>query len=390
MKWSPQQEDALRQVDKWLKDPDADLIFRLFGYAGTGKTTLAKHLAADVHGTVLFGAYTGKAAHVLQQKGCPAQTIHSMIYLPRGKSAEMLHKMEQRLLNLDPEDASRPDLVRRIREERDSLKRPSFTLNIDSPVRGARLVVIDECSMVDEKMGEDLMHFGVKVLVLGDPAQLPPVFGGGYFTNQKPNILLTEIHRQASDNPIIKLATDVRCGKGLTLGTYGESKVVSDLDPEEAGAADQILVGMNRTRRAVNKRVRDLRGYEGVTPCVGERLVCLRNNHQLGLLNGSLWITEEVYGDDDPVVLSLRPETETWRQEVLAHRAHFEGKEVDHWTRLEAEEFDYGYALTCHKAQGSQWDDVLVIDESGVFKQNRARWLYTAITRAAERITIKL
>lgn len=392
MNWSPQQDAALVAVRRWLDDIDGPKIFRLFGYAGTGKTTLAKHLAQDVGGTVLFGAYTGKAAHVLQQKGCPAQTIHSMIYLPRGKSAEKLHRMEQKLLKMDEEHPGRANLVAMIREERDNLKRPSFTLNIDSPVRGANLVVIDECSMVDEKMGEDLMHFGCKVLVLGDPAQLPPVRGGGYFTNHEPDILLTEIHRQASDNPIIKLATDVRCGKKLTLGNYGDSRIVADIDPEDANSADQILVGMNRTRRLVNQRIRGLRGYDGPTPCVGERLVCLRNNHELGLLNGSIWYTEEVYGDDDPVVLSLRPEGETWRQEILAHRAPFVGEEMDYWTKLEAEEFDFGYALTCHKAQGSQFDNVMIIDESHVFKQNGVakRWLYTAITRAAEKVIIKL
>jgi exodeoxyribonuclease V len=390
MEWSPQQDRALKAVAAWLSDPHAYQVFRLFGYAGTGKTTLAQHLAKDVAGRVLFGAYTGKAAHVLQQKGCPAQTIHSMIYVPRGKSAERLHKLEQQLLRLDPEDPEHAQLVRAIHEERDNLKKPAFQLNVDSPVRAADLVVIDECSMVDERMGEDLLHFGCKVLVLGDPAQLPPVRGGGYFTNHDPDILLTEIHRQASDNPIIKLATAVRCGENLTLGEYGESRIVSELDPDDALGADQIIVGMNRTRRAANTRIRQLRGYAGVTPEVGERLVCLRNNHELGLLNGSIWYTEQVYSADDPVVMTIRPEDETWTQEVLAHRAHFAGEEMDHWTRLEAEEFDYGYALTCHKAQGSQWDNVMIIDESGVFKQNARRWLYTALTRAAERVTIKL
>jgi len=389
MKWSLQQETALRDVDRWLTDPNAGQVFRLFGYAGTGKTTLAKHLAQDVDG-VLFGAYTGKAAHVLQQKGCPAQTIHSMIYIPKRKSAERLYRLEKILLKMDEDDPDAEEVVRQIREEQQNLKRPAFTLNTDSPVRGANLVVIDECSMVDERIGEDLLHFGAKVLVLGDPAQLPPVHGGGYFTAKGPDVLLTEIHRQAAGNPIIKLATNVREGRPLQEGTYGDSRVTYDVGPEDALDADQILVGMNRTRRQVNLRIRQLCGHEGVVPEVGERLVCLRNNHELGLLNGSIWFVTKAYGDDDPVVLTVRPEDERWTQDILAHRAHFAGEELDHWTRLEAEEFAYGYALTCHKSQGSQWDNVLVIDESGVFRHNSRRWLYTAITRAAEKVTVRL
>jgi len=393
VKWSPQQDAALKAVDRWLKD-DTSQVFRLFGYAGTGKTTLAKHLAQDVSGRVLFGAYTGKAAHVLQKKGCPAQTIHSMIYIPKGKSAERLRRLEitlKKLLDDEAEPGAIDQVRRELEEEQANLKRPAFTLNIDSPVRDAELVVIDECSMVDERMGEDLLQFGAKVLVLGDPAQLPPVRGGGFFTNREPDALLTEIHRQASGNPIIDLATAVRCGENLTLGTYGDSKVVREIDAADAEGADQIIVGMNKTRRLVNQRMRQLLGHEGVAPCAGERLVCLRNNHDLGLLNGSIWYTEEVYGDaDELVAMNLRPEDEQWHQEVVAHLAIFAGEELDHWTRLEAEEFDFGYALTCHKSQGSQWDNVLIFDESEVFRHNARRWLYTAITRAAEKVTIKL
>lgn len=393
MNWSPQQDRALKAVAAWLKDPDSQ-VFYLAGYAGTGKTTLAKHLAQGVDGRVLFGAYTGKAAHVLQQKGCPAQTIHSLIYVPRGKNAERFRQLEVTLNKLLA-DGSNLSAIRAVRqeleEEQSNLKRPAFTLNLESPVRAAKLVVIDECSMVDGQMGEDLLHFGVKVLVLGDPAQLPPVRGGGYFTNKQPDILLTEIHRQAADNPIIHLATDVREGRPLQAGTYGESRVTYQVDPEDALSANQILVGMNRTRRGANRRLRQMLGHEGPIPCVGERLVCLRNNHELGLLNGSIWYTEEVHGDvDDLVAMNLRPEDEEWRQEVLAHCAIFAGQELDHWTRLSAEEFDYGYALTCHKSQGSQWNDVLILDESQVFRHNARRWLYTAITRAAEKVTVKL
>jgi exodeoxyribonuclease-5 len=365
-------------------------VFRLFGYAGTGKTTLARHLAQDVK-EVRFAAYTGKAAHVLQQKGCHgASTIHSLIYTPKGKSAERLRDLQRQRAGLDPTDPASRRLDALISDEETNLKRPSFVLNLDSPLRRTDLVIIDECSMVDDRVGEDLLHFGCKVLVLGDPAQLPPVRGGGYFTEHQPDILLTEIHRQARGNPIIDLATRVRQGERLSPGTYGDSAIVPHLTPEMALAADQIIVGRNRTRHSVNRRTRELKGFEGVLPNVGERLVCIRNNHDQGLLNGSIWIVEEIYDPNDPVGMRVRPEEESWTVDVFAHRCLFEGDEPDWVMRRDANEFEFGYALTCHKSQGSQWNSLVIVDESDAFRQHAKRWLYTAITRAAEKVIIKI
>ena len=75
---------------------------------------------------------------------------------------------------------------------------------------------------------------------------------------------------------------------------------------------------------------------------------------------------------------------------VAVLKAFFEGTEGElaYPIRRESDEFDYGYALTVHKAQGSQWDDVLLFDESYAFREHRARWLYTGLTRAAKRLTI--
>ena len=203
--FTPHQDSALKAVADWLKAKPGKNgtppIFRLFGYAGTGKTTLARHIADGVDGEVKFAAFTGKAALVMRNKGCDnASTIHSLIYRARESGEEQ----------------------------------PSFELWDDAPASKAKLIVIDECSMVDAELGRDLMSFDCPLLVLGDPAQLPPIQGGGFFTDCEPDVMLTEVHRQAQDDPIMRMSMDVREGRDLDIGRYGESQVVSrtELDPD--------------------------------------------------------------------------------------------------------------------------------------------------------------
>src|SRR5688572_8071514 len=203
--FSPHQDAALRAIADWLKAKPGTggtpPIFRLFGYAGTGKTTLARTIAEGVDGEVKFAAFTGKAAMVMRSKGCAgASTIHSLIYRARESGEEV----------------------------------PDFVLWDEAPASEAKLIIIDECSMVDAELGRDLMSFDVPVLVLGDPAQLPPIQGGGYFTEAEPDAMLTEVHRQARDNPIVRLSMDIRAGRSLEPGRYGETLVVprSELDPQ--------------------------------------------------------------------------------------------------------------------------------------------------------------
>lgn len=403
MNWSPQQDNALMAVHKWVTEQPDKQVFRLFGYAGTGKTTLAKHFAEGLDGRVVFGAFTGKAAYVLRSKGClGATTIHKLIYIPRSMSKAHLLKLEEELRTLqaitDP-DKRNPnrveELIREIQEEKRNLERPMFTLNLDSCLSepSVKLVVIDECSMVDETIGKDLEYFGKKILVLGDPAQLPPVRGTGYFTDCKPDFMLTDIHRQAKDNPIIALATDVRQGKVPALGNYGTSMVLpkKSLNRDLVLAAGQVLVGKNQTRRDFNERFRQVKERKTKYPEIGDKLVCLRNNHEHGLLNGGIWYVEDAQPPDgDRVAMKVKEELDGAIADVVAHRGIFVGEEIPWWDKKEAEEFDYGYALTVHKSQGSQWDDVLIFDESFVFREHRAQWLYTAITRAAERVTLMM
>src|SRR5262249_20405330 len=180
-------------------------------------------------------------------------------------------------------------LIYRARENGEQT--PSFDLWQDAPASKAKLIVIDECSMVDAELARDLMSFGVPLLVLGDPAQLPPIQGGGFFTGAQPDAMLTEVHRQAQDDPIVRLSMEIRAGRALLPGRYGATGVVerSELDPERVLKADQVLVGRNVTRRAYNARLRVRRGFADALPLAGDKLVCLRNNRRKGLFNGSLW-----------------------------------------------------------------------------------------------------
>jgi exodeoxyribonuclease-5 len=373
MQFSPQQDEALKAVGRWLK-AGRPQVFRLFGYAGTGKTTLARHFAEHVDGSVQFAAFTGKAAQVLRSKGAiNARTIHSLIYRPKGEES------------VSDEVTGKTSMS------------PTFSLNRQSPISKAKLVIIDECSMVDEQLGRDLLSFGTPVLVLGDPAQLPPISGGGFFTEHEPDHLLTEIHRQARDNPIIRLALDVREGREFMHGDYGAAQVIGkeDVDQELVLGADQVLVGTNRTRKRYNTRLRELKGFSASYPQAGDKLVCLRNDPAKGLLNGSLWkvMTSSRETVKPGINLLVSPEEDDPDRgvaKIKLLKAVFEepDTEIPWATKKRFDDFDYGYALTVHKAQGSQWDNVVLFDESWAFKETRQRWLYTAITRAAKKLTV--
>lgn len=381
---SPQQDQAIAKVRAWLKDPNGPQIFRLFGYAGTGKTTLAKILAENVR-RVLYATFTGKAALVLRSKGCEgASTIHSLIYS----------------VEFDP-----------ITSER------KFVLNPGSAVADADLLIIDEVSMVAEDLARDLLSFGTKLLVLGDPAQLPPVKGEGYFINAAPDHLLTEVHRQAAENPIIRMSMDVRAGKPIAPGQYGESLVLGrdarrsqrDRIAEIIKSADQIICGMNKTRAGMNARARELKGIgdpsDRFAPVVGDKLICLRNDHDAGLLNGSMWNVIDCELHQPKKAMDGSDRIPLWKmavqsidepdrepQIVSVFPNFFHGTESDlHWkVRRCSDEFTFGQAITCHKAQGSQWDRPIIFDESGVFREDASKWLYTAVTRAAESLTLVL
>ena len=206
--------------------------------------------------------------------------------------------------------------------------------------------------------------------------------------------MLTDVHRQAQDNPIVRLSMLVREGGALSYGDFGAAKVISkrDIDSLAVTKADQVLVGLNRTRRNYNQRMRELFGFTQPLPEAGDKLVCLRNDRTKGLLNGSLWKVKTTAAmRRNKLRMSLVPEDDLARKAVRVGiiPAFFESEEeIPFSLRKDSDEFDYGYALTVHKAQGSQWDEVVLFDESFAFREHRHRWLYTGITRAAERLTI--
>ena len=363
--WSGQQEQALAEVRAWIKDKEGAQVFRLFGFAGTGKTTLAKEVAGMVK-KPRFGAFTGKAASVMRKKGCDdAQTIHSLIY--------------------------------RIKPGTEHSPEPEFEISDDSEIKQADLVIIDECSMIGEEMGGDLLSFGKKILVIGDPAQLPPIKGAGFFTEQEPDFMLTEVHRQARDNPIIALSMRIREGEKLEPQDSGLCRIITqaDITPEEILGCDQVLVGLNRTRHRYNGRIRELLERPPLVPVRGDKLICLRNDRKKGIYNGSMWKANSVRNGKrgehlfNVTIHALDNDSEADRS-VKVREEFFAGTEADlPWQEKRGtQEFTFGYAITCHKSQGSQWDNVIVFNESGAFRDDAKRWLYTAATRAAEKLTV--
>jgi exodeoxyribonuclease-5 len=410
VKWSPSQSKALDAIASWLRDPHKKPTFYLAGLAGSGKSTILKHALAEMKGKICYAAPTGKAALVMRRKGLPtAGTIHSLIYTVSGgdpMSPEALVKLREEMKRLraiqDPGAQKTADQLEKQleRAEQDQDRTgPAFALNRNSAFATAALGVVDECSMCDERIGKDLESFGVPLLVVGDPAQLPPVYGSGYFTSRDPDAYLDEIHRQALDSPILRLADLARRGERLPVGPIGEGVDVRRYgDPsleERATTAEMILVGRNRTRHACNTKIRRLLGRANdFTPVAGDRVVGLRNDHELGLLNGSTWVVDRCVANLDNMTASIEItsiddgkdtiETTTWLHPFMAREEELLGR-PDRRTRSE---LAYAYALTVHKSQGSQFDDVLLFDESKQFGKDARRHLYTGVTRAAKSLTV--
>ena len=407
------QENAKNLIMEWFVNT-YDQVFVLSGYAGTGKSFLIDYVVREcLHlkagEEAVFVSPTGKAAANLVKNGTVAGTVHGLIYLR------------------DPEDFYVDENGEILETERLTfIKKDKIDENI-------RLIIVDEASMINEEMLYDLLSFHVKCLFCGDSAQLPPVNGTCPLL-ANPHYTMTEIVRQAADNPIIRVATMAREGKHIPYGNYDDKVCVIGRNALSVAErkrlflkADQILCGRNRTRMQLND---EIRGYLGIKedaflPTDGEKVICTLNDWEkplddesrFFLVNGIIGTVSNVKEGFDCIAtmdfqadfmkkpVSVPFDTGIFTQERYAHgygrRAitlvdgsvvSEDNYELLRKLRSVAEEpicrFEFAYAITCHKSQGSEFDFVIVFDESWAFGEEKDRWLYTAITRAKEKLLI--
>ncbi len=420
---SPQQAAAIAKIVDWYRNPHRKQpVFRLFGYAGSGKSTITAHAIEAlglvsknrdgiVPGGVLFAAYTGKAALVMTRKGTPASTIHSLIYRVSEATPEEIARVEKEAADLRTSMGTLPpaeqlfamERLKRLELRLADIYQPRFVLNEQSLVREAELIVLDEVSMVGPEMAADLLAFGKPILVLGDPGQLPPIKGAGAFTDAPPDVMLTEIHRQASESAIIRLATMARQGEPIPYGGHDDhvwKMRRSEVAAEQLLRGGQVICGRNATRLQLNAAMKHAAGFAGAHPeGRGEKIICLKNRHDLGLINGMFVSLGDIQHEGH---LSFSATVTTEDGTSLAGRHRFYKSHYDDHVAFDSErarrdwkdmrgliETVWGYAITCHKAQGSQWENVVIFDDGlGRTAEDRSRWLYTAITRAERGLAI--
>lgn len=317
------------------------LEFKVGGYAGTGKTTVAQLICEGLH--VAYCAFMGKAVNVMRKKGMKsATTIHSLLY--------------------DWDD----DAQKFIRK-----------LNIP-----ANYICVDEGSTVNVNLWKDLVRHGKPILVLGDPGQLEPV-GDDAKLMAQPNIILDKIFR--NEGSIADFAAKVRVGEWLDEGNYGDVIVKNKADWKfERGS--RIICGFNRTRVAFNRLIRQQLGRNG-SFVEGEELICLNNNN--GMFNGQMFTIKRIVGERGTNVkcdIILDDGTETTKLLWLGHLNR--GHKMD-WNSFPSKAIvcDYAYAITCHKMIGSEEENVVVWDEQCDL-WNPIKWRYTAVTRATEKVTV--
>lgn len=396
LKLSADQQKALDSILSWYKDikegkSGTENFITLGGYAGTGKTTLQGILRNELHKkypklTVAFCSYTGKAARVLRQKlvevkaiigSDSVSTIHSLIYSPLTNSNEEIIGWERK------------------REVE------------------ADLIVVDEASMVDQAIWQDLLAYKIPIIAVGDHGQLPPI-KGKFNLMQKPQLKLEKIHRQAEENPIIKISMFAREEGKIPVQFYDYNVVkMSKTDDDTRETISELinsynsdtllLCGYNHTRVKLNKFVRQSLERLNPEPQAGDRVICLRNNHTAGIFNGMLGTVRTISGEGQ-MQMDGMPELYLAEVEMDGESKNYKGSLyppqfnntqsinfTDERERIgDKDLFDFGYALTVHKSQGSQAKRVILFEER--FKQMDdemwRRWLYTAVTRAEEELFI--
>lgn len=382
---SADQKLSLDAILNWFQnEKEHKQYISLGGYAGTGKTTLIAHIRKELHiidpnVKVGFASYTGKAARVLRTKLIQQQvvlpqdtvgTIHSLIYSPIVNERKEIVGWKQK----------------------ESIDRT--------------LIIIDEASMVDEVIWGNLCSYGIPIIVVGDHGQLPPI-KGSFNLIEEPQLTLDEIHRQARMNPIIGLSIQAREHGCIKFGTYSDTVIKYDMASHEAQEAMQellnsvhtdtlVLCGYNSTRIKLNTHIRGALGFETAEPSPGDRVICLRNNHKKHIFNGMLGTLQSIKRVDDAWYMAeivMDDEEDVYKD--LISIAQFNAPTAMNFTDkrsqiMRGDLFDFGYALTVHKAQGSQAKRVILFEEwfRKMSGDEWKRWLYTAVTRAEEELYI--
>lgn len=384
MQLSSEQQQAFDKIMHWFEKTDKQ-EFVLSGYAGTGKTTLARYIEDNIE-YVYFCAFTGKAANVLRDKGCMnVSTIHSAIYAVKSKPKDKLAALEVERTNAAAQGDSKR--VKEIVAEIKQLSQVQFGLAESTDLDHASLVIVDEYSMLNQKLIDDLRKKAQKILYLGDPFQLAPVHGEN---DLQPTFTLEQIHRQALDSAIIRASMEIRAGRMPQKGVQNDFIFIDKdrLTSKHLMAADVVIVGRNKTRANMNAWFRKQLGYESPMPQKGDKLICRKNDKEIGFYNGM----SAVCAASSHIEADLY-----FRLAIEEHNAMFNTYAGDFATGIEPydgynkihrelQRFQYAYAITAHLSQGSEYGKVIVKNEPiGRTAIERARWQYTAITRAKER-----
>ena len=390
MELTPKQQEGLKIALERHKANEKYTV--ISGYAGTGKSTLVKFIidALDVDkDKVAYATYTGKAAEVLRKKGNPnAMTLHKLLY--------------------------------------DSIPRQGGGfIRIPKKMLEYKIIVVDEVSMVPKSMIDMLLNHKVYVIFLGDPFQLPQIDKKETHTLlDKPHIFLDQVMRQAAESEIIQLTMKIRNGEDIPF-MHGKEVIVApkaELVTGHLTWADIIICATNKTRHNMNRQKRELLGYSGVLQ-TGERIIVKRNYWEdcdedgNALVNGTVGTVANPYESfvripsyvkndrrDLPLIgciftpdggksfdtFEIDKDYLLKEEPCVDWRVSYQlGKLKPKIGDILPKQATYGYALTCHAAQGSEFDKVLVIEESFPFdKTEHQRWLYTAATRAAEKLVL--
>lgn len=392
-------------------------VTRIGGYAGSGKTTVEVVCAQALKSDCVVLAPTNKAAQVLRDKGVSqAQTIHSCLYQPHEVEIYELDANGEPVKVKCPETGLMTPKV--IRHE------VVFSMS-DKSAYLPDLALVDEASMVDQNVYDDLVATFDRVVFFGDPFQLAPVATRqGALDNGKLDIEMKEVHRVALENPITKYATLIREGKEPRLtGVYPEVQPWSINDPllyrKIVEGEYTAICYTNNMRRHINNKIRDELGYERHTLKDGEPVICLQNvrvmkrskdpfedaEKVLIAYNGQVSHFNDNFRDNGGVTSFEMGDLDCVPEHVYAHRIPvlpFWNKDFwQEWEALTRQKarskikgnlFDYGYCLTAHKAQGSEFDNVVVFDErpnlTKVSPEDKQRWYYTAVTRAKKQLRV--